>query len=434
MAVEVAEVGLWGSRIGALAWNHDRSLATFEYDRDFQRSGIELAPLMMPLGSRLFLFPELDRTTYWGLPGMVADGLPDKFGNALIDAWLVAQGRSPGDFSPIERLCYVGSRGMGALEFRPAVQRMTVPSGPIDIEQLITLAGRALAQKTSLTVATGTDLLTEADLAQIIQVGTSAGGARAKAVIGWNPTTHNVRSGQLDLPDGYEHWLLKFDGVTNNRDKELADPAGFGRIEYAYSLMARAAGITMAETRLLEEGPRAHFMTRRFDRVEGQRLHMQTLAAIAHFDFNRAGAYSYEQALIIMSRLGLHSTELAEQFRRAVFNVVARNQDDHTKNISFLMDRTGQWSLSPAYDVTYAWNPQGAWTSQHQMSVNDKRDGFETADLMALARVAKTSPQAARTIIGDVNEAVSSWPEFADAAGMPASAAAAIGDTFRDLG
>ena len=431
MSVEVAEVILWSTRIGALAWDDDRELATFEYDRDFQRSGIELAPLTMPLGPRLFSFPELDRSTYWGLPGMIADGLPDKFGNALIDAWLLQQGRSPTSFSPIERLCYVGSRGMGALEYRPSTNLANAPDGPIDIERLTVLASRALARKESLDIAAESGALDDDDLAQIIQVGTSAGGARAKAVIGWNPKTNTVRSGQLDLPSGYEHWLLKFDGVANNRDKELADPAGFGRIEYAYSLMAKAAGIEMTETRLLEERGRAHFMTRRFDRVDGGRLHLQSLAAIAHFDFNRPGAYSYEQALTVMNSIGLGASADAEQFRRAVFNVMTRNQDDHTKNISFLMDRAGEWHLSPAYDVTYAWNPTGAWTNQHQMTINGKRDDFEPADLLALARRGRVSPQAARSIIAAVKDATLRWPDFADEAGVPRASAEAIQRAFR---
>ena len=436
MSVEVAEVIMWGTRIGALAWDPDRLVATFEFDRDFQRSGIQVAPLVMPLGSQLYAFPELDRATYWGLPGMIADGLPDKFGNALIDAWLVQQGRSAAAFSPVERLCYIGSRGMGALEYRPATERAHIPDGLLDIERLTVLASRALAQKDALDVhshVATAETLDQDDLAQIIRVGTSAGGARAKAVIGWNPATQRVRSGQLDLPSGYEHWLLKFDGVANNRDKELADPAGFGRIEYAYSLMAGAAGIDMAETRLLTEGPRAHFMTRRFDRVDSGRLHLQSLAAMAHFDFNRPGAYSYEQALAVMSRLGLGASAATQQFRRAVFNVVARNQDDHTKNISFLMDRSGTWRLSPAYDMTYAWNPGGAWTSQHQMTVNGKRDGFDRTDLMALASSGRVSPQAARNIIGQVQDATSRWLEFAEAAGVGETSAAGIANAFRDI-
>lgn len=433
MTVDVAEVDLWGTRIGAVAWDRDRSLATFEYDHDFQRSGIELAPLMMPIGPAIYSFPELANETYLGLPGMLADGLPDKFGNALIDAWLVQQRRSPADFSPIERLCYIGNRGMGALEYLPATSRGTELAGPIDIEQLTNLASRALAQKQSLDIAAPDNALTESELAQIIQVGTSAGGARAKAVIAWNESTSQVRSGQLDLPDGFRHWLIKFDGVANNRDKELADPAGFGRIEFAYSLMARAAGITMMATRLLEEGSRAHFMTERFDRTDTGRLHMQSLAALAHYDFNRPGAYSYEQAFRVIRRLGLGASTIIEQFRRAVFNVLARNQDDHTKNIAFLMDRRGQWSLSPAYDVTFAWNPDGEWTSQHQMSINNKRDGFDIEDLVALANAGSISPQKARLVIADVADAIDQWNDFADEACIPDQTMQAINNSFRRL-
>ncbi len=434
-SVEVAEVRLWGRRVGAVAWDPVRSLASFEYEPAFQTSGIQLAPLMMPLGEAIFSFPELDPRTYLGLPGMLADALPDKYGNALIDRWLATQGRPSSGFSPIERLCYVGSRGMGALEFEPALVDSAGTSRLLEVNELVELANLALANKEELNLQVGPASskpnLLGPDLTEIIQVGTSAGGARAKAVIGWNERTGEVRSGQLDLPDGFAHWLLKFDGVAGNRDKELADPLGFGRIEYAYSLMAQDAGITMANCRLLEEGGRAHFMTERFDRPNGKRLHMQTLAALAHFDFNQAGAHSYEQALRVMRRLGLERSELEEQFRRAVFNVVTRNQDDHTKNIAFLMDQAGRWSLSPAYDVTYAYNPAGAWTGSHQMSINAKRDQFSHADLLALGAEADLSKRAASGVIQHVLDSAKGWPKFAEQAGMEPLVTSRIQGAFR---
>lgn len=434
MAVETATVHLWGRTIGAVAWDEATALGRFEYDPAFQTSGIEPAPLMMPLGSAIHQFPELNRETYLGLPGMLADALPDKFGNALIDQWLASRGRTPGEFSPIERLCYVGNRGMGALEFEPAARlRPATTAGALDIEHLVTLASQALARKESLALdsASGSEPLAEDDLRQIIQVGTSAGGARAKAVIGWNAESGEVRSGQLSLPAGFTHWLVKFDGVSGNRDKELADPAGYGRIEYAYSMMAAAAGITMAPTRLLEEGGRAHFMTQRFDRVAGAKIHMQTLAAIAHFDFNQAGAYSYEQAMQVMRRIGLPYSDLKQQFRRAVFNAVTRNQDDHTKNIAFLMDKQGRWALSPAYDVTYSYNPDGAWTSQHQMRIAGKQSDFTRSDLLALAADADVNAAAAGTIITEVLAAAARWEQFAEAAGVPPPQRTAVGTQFR---
>ena len=334
MSVTVAEVRLWGTRVGAVRWDPDQAVASYEYDPAFLASGVELAPLLMPLGQGVWSFPQLSRATFKGLPGMLADSLPDKFGTALIDAWLVRSGRSVDDFTPVERLCYVGHRGMGALEFIPAIDTGIVTNSPLEIAQLVSLAQKAISSKASLAIDAGTDGTSpdSEDLTEIIRVGTSAGGARAKAVIAWNETTGEIRSGQLDQPTLFTHWLLKFDGVDGNRDKELADPLGYGRIEHAYAQMAGEAGINVPRTRLLEEGGRAHFMTQRFDRVNGDRLHLQSLTALAHYDFNMAGAYSYEQALQVMRKLRLSNVDLVEQFRRAVFNVVARNQDDHTKN------------------------------------------------------------------------------------------------------
>ena len=416
VSVTVAEVRLWGTRVGAVRWDPDRGLADYEFDPAFVRSGIELAPLRMPLGQGVWSFPSLSRDTFKGLPGMLADALPDKFGTALIDAWLVRQGRVVQDFNPVERLCYAGSRAMGALEFAPAVDTGDASNSPLDIAQLVSLAQKAIAPKAGLVVTAG-DPDAE-DLSEIIRVGTSAGGARAKAVIAWNEQTDEIRSGQLDQPAGFTHWLLKFDGVDGNRDKELADPLGFGRIEQAYAAMARAAGIKVPRTHLLEEGGRAHFMTERFDRVDGGRLHMQTLTALAHFDFNLAGGHSYEQALHVMRQMRLPNPDLVEQFRRGVFNVVARNQDDHTKNISFLMDRTGEWSLSPAYDITYSYNPAGAWTSSHQMTLNGKRSGFERADIAAFATAADLTEREGLRMLDQIRDVVAEWPSFAAEAGL----------------
>ena len=294
-------------------------------------------------------------------------------------------------------------------------------------------AQKAISPKATLAVKTGAggDLPDAEDLTEIIRVGTSAGGARAKAVIAWNEDTGEIRSGQLDQPDGFTHWLLKFDGVEGNRDKELADPLGYGRIEHAYALMANETGISVPRTRLLEEQGRAHFMTERFDRVEGRRLHLQTLTALAHYDFNMAGAHSYEQALHVMRRLGLSNADLVEQFRRAVFNVVARNQEDHTKNISFLMNRRGEWSLSPAYDITYAYNPRGEWTSSHQMTLNGKRDGFTRDDIATLATATDLSEREGLRILDETCEVVGLWPSFASRAGVDENTVDAISKTLR---
>lgn len=409
----IAEVQLWGRTIGAVSLDEGREVAAFEYDPDFARSGIELSPLVMPLSGQVYEFPALPRNTFHGLPGLLADSLPDKFGNALIDAWLATQGRTPESFNAAERLCYTGTRGMGALEFAPVVGPKQRTATTIEIDALVRLAGEVLMHRGDLQ-GHFHEAGKEKALRDILSVGTSAGGARAKAVIAWNRETNEVRSGQIKAGEGFDYWLLKFDGVEGNKDKELEDPKGYGAIEYAYHLMAKAAGITMSECRLLEENERRHFMTRRFDRLEGgAKLHMQSLCALAHFDFNQAGAYAYEQALLTIRRLELPMAAVEEQFRRMVFNIAARNQDDHVKNIAFLMNRQGEWSLAPAFDVTYSYNPSGSWTSTHQMTLNGKRDGFTQDDFEACAKAALMKRGRAASIIGEVQAAVRRWPEFA---------------------
>src|SRR6185437_8322835 len=384
----VAEVRLWGSLIGAVSIEDDARVATFQYNSDFVPSGIQLSPIAMPLSQRLYQFPALSSESFHGLPGLLADSLPDRFGTTLIEAWLATQGRRPDSLNAVERLCYIGTRGIGALEFRPAIGPALQASAKISLDALVELASDVLTHRNSLQ-ASFSPRHRHGSLTDILRVGTSAGGARAKAIIAWNPTTQEVRSGQIKAPAGFGYWLLKFDGVSANKDKELEDPKGFTAIEYAYALMATAAGITMSECRLLEEGRRRHFMTRRFDRLDdGSKLHMQSLAGLAHFDFNAAGAHSYEQAFDVMKRLELPMSSLEEQFRRMLFNVVARNQDDHVKNIAFLMDKTGAWTLSPAFDVTYAYNPDGQWTARHQMTINGKTDNFEQEDFRACAETA----------------------------------------------
>jgi serine/threonine-protein kinase HipA len=409
----IARVRLWGRTIGAISMEEGRDHAVFQYDPAFAASGIEISPLTMPLSERLHAFPELPRNTFHGLPGLLADSLPDKFGHALINAWLATQGRSPDSFSAVERLCYTGTRGMGALEFAPELGPRPRQATMIEIDALVRLASEVLTHREELQ-GSFHDADRAKALQDILRVGTSAGGARAKAVIAWNRETNEVRSGQIAAGDGFEYWLLKFDGVAGNKDKEMDDPKGYGAIEYAYHLMAKAAGITMSESRLLEENGRRHFMTRRFDRTGGgEKLHMQSLCALAHFDFNQAGAYAYEQAMLTIRQFQLPMTATEEQFRRMVFNIVARNQDDHVKNIAFLMDKQGRWALAPAFDVTYSYNPAGSWTGTHQMTINGKRDGFTIEDFRACAKSALMKRGRAETIIAEVCAAVGRWPEFA---------------------
>jgi len=412
----IAEVRLWGKTIGAVSLPDQDQVAAFEYDAAFARSGIPVAPLTMPLSRRVYRFPELSQQTFLGLPGLLADSLPDKFGNALIDAWLASQGRRPDSFSAVERLCYTGQRGMGALEFAPAIGPVSRQATDIAIGKLVALASRVLTHRNNLQTSFE-DQDKAAALRDILRVGTSAGGARAKAVIAWNPDTQEVRSGQIKAGDGFEYWLLKFDGVSGNKDKELEDPRGYGAIEYAYYLMAIDAGIDMMESRLMRENGRAHFMTRRFDRLDdGQKLHMQTLCALGHFDFNLPGGTSYEQAFLTCDQLGLGMRDKQQLFMRMVFNVLAYNRDDHTKQIAFLMDKAGKWRLSPAYDMTYAYNPSGEFTSRHQMTVNRKREDIGSDDFIAVAKRQGLNVSAAKRMIESVKAVLENWCDYADKA------------------
>ena len=411
----LAEIWLWGTRVGIVSLADEDLIASFEYDPEFLQSGIEIAPLEMPLDRRVYRFPGLSPESFDGLPGLLADSLPDSYGHALIDAWLATQGRQPGDFDAVERLCYLGQRGMGALEFKPALGPKPTTSHRLDVEALADLAAEVLAHRADL--STRLSGKREA-MREILRVGTSAGGARPKALIALDPETEEVRSGQLPSDSGFQYWILKFDGV-DDETRDLGRSRGYGVVEFVYSQMAHEAGIEMTECKLLEEGDRRHFMTRRFDRDEqGDKLHMQSLAALSHLDFNQPKANSYEQAFQVIGLLGMSQQATVEQFRRMVFNVVGRNQDDHVKNIAFLMDRTGRWSLSPAFDVVYAYNPEGRQTRSHQMSINGKTDDFTSEDLHSVARLARLKRGQASEIIEQVTEAVASWPRRAREAGL----------------
>lgn len=427
-----AEVLLWGQPIGAVLLEPGDETSVFQYTPRFAASGIQVSPLTMPLRSEPYSFSELPYKSFKGLPGLLADSLPDRYGNALIDAWLARQGREPQSANAIERLCYIGKRGAGALEFAPTEGPEPTADEEIQISELVELASKILSERDGFatTLAPGNE---EDGLLEILSVGMSAGGARAKAAIAWNPETNEVRSGQVDAPLGFEHWLLKFDGVKNNRDKErFADAEGYGAVEYAYSLMATAAGIEMSRCRLFEENGRRHFMTRRFDRPTGDaKLHMQSLAALRHYDFNDSRGHSYEQALMTIRKLGLSMEVVEQQFRRMAFNLIARNQDDHVKNIAFLMDRGGNWSLSPTFDVTYNYNAAGEWTARHQMSVNGKRDGFGVDDLLQCADTVSMQRTRARAIVEEVAAAVTDWPTYAGRAEVPELKAAEIEGSLR---
>ena len=422
-----AEVRLWGTTIGAVTYTDGEKFSSFEYAPSFIQSGIQLSPIQMPLKKGVYRFSDLP-LSFRTLPGLLADSLPDKFGNALIEVWLAKQGRILSDFNAVEQLCYTGTRGMGALEFYPAMSEKMNYEAKIHIQELVELSSAVLSNRKNLK-----EFLDKNDskkfnraLAQIISWGASAGGARAKAVIALNPNTNEIRSGQIEIPEGFEPWLIKFSGVSENRDKESNDSAEYGAIEFAYYNMALAAGIEMSECRLLDDGKNRHFMTKRFDRNGAEKKHVQTLAALAHFDLDKPRVYSYEQAFEVMRRLGCPKTDFYELFRRMVFNIFARNQDDHVKNFSFMMDRRGFWSLAPAYDIGFAYNPNGAWTSSHQLSVNGKYSNISLEDIFECGKFAKIRKPQAQEIIQQVAEAVNRWSEFAEAAGVSGEVAQGI--------
>lgn len=409
--VDLVRVYVWGTFVGAVALDPKFNYYAFAYDPKFKRSGIELSPLKMPLDNteEVLVFIDLPEATYKRLPALLADALPDDFGNALVDRFMADKGISSSQITVLDRLAYMGSRSMGALEFRPQHGPKTKTATAIELGSLVLEARKAV------TGTIGEDEHTNAALRSIIEVGTSAGGARAKAVIAWNAATGEIRSGQAAAPPGFAHWLLKFDGV--GVDRELGSTQDYGRIEYAYSIMAKAAGITMSDCRLLPENGRSHFMTKRFDREDGDiKHHMQSLCAMSHLDFKKKSANSYAQLFITILDLKLGRSALVEAFRRMVFNVMGRNCDDHTKNFSFLLRQGGQWELAPAYDVTFAHNPVGQWTSQHLMSVNGKFKDFVVDDLLAEAD--RFGIGEAPTIIGDVRAALEEWPTIAADVGV----------------
>ena len=410
--VDVARVSMFGIPVGTFRWDERYGFAQFEYDRSFVGRGLEPSPLMMPVQEgRVFSFAGLNKDTYMGLPGMLADSLPDSYGRALFDRWLALTGRTSSN--PIESLCFMGKRCMGALEFEPVIDAAFNLNQRFEIESLVDVAREALDKKTAFGVNMQDN--TKAAIAEILRLGTSAGGQRAKAIIAYNKATGEVRSGQVEAPDGFDYYLIKLDGVSANAGFRKTE--NYGRLEYSFYKLAISCGIEMTECSLIEENGRAHFLTKRFDRENGRKLHMQTLCGLAHFDFRLLRSYSYEQAFNVMRTLRLPYSAAQEMFRRMVFNVAVRNQDDHTKNISFLMDSEGRWRLSPAYDLGYAYNPDGGWTSMHQMSINGKFDSITRADLLEFA--ASNNIKEASAIIDEVVDRIAEWPQIAADAGVP---------------
>ena len=414
--MNTAQIKLWGENVGAVSWDDRSRTGAFEFEPDFLKTNWDISPIMMSLvearrrgrGNAIFEFRNLNRDTFYGLPGLLSDVLPDRYGTILINAWLASIGREPGSMNPVERLCYIGNRGMGALEFGPYAETKKERAVDIDIKSLVEMAQQILNQRKKF--STNIKQNVKKGIEDIIRVGSSAGGARAKAIIAYNERTGKVKSGQVDAPSGFEHWLIKFDGVTN---KQLGDPGGYGRIELAYYHMALQCGIDISESRLLEENGRAHFMTKRFDRLpDNEKVHVQSFCAMTHYDYHDITSYSYEQLFQTMRTLRLTHPEAEQMFRRMVFNVLARNCDDHTKNFAFKMDVTGEWKLTPAFDICHAYRPGSAWVSRQSLSINGKREKINRKDLLEVAR--QISLKKGAVIIDQINSIVKKWNQYAE--------------------
>ncbi|MDP3392177.1 type II toxin-antitoxin system HipA family toxin [Sediminibacterium sp.] len=406
-----AIIRIWDKEVGAIAWDSEKSLAYFEFEPSFLNSQWDLSPIKMPIANaakRIYSFPELIRSnTFKGMPGLLADVLPDKYGNALINTWLINNGRAADSMNPVELLCFIGKRGMGALEFEPVMPRTNNQSTKIELAKLIEIAQVILSNKKQLQANLANE--DAKALSDILKIGTSAGGARAKAVIAYNAKTKEVKTGQADAPKGFEHWLIKFDGVV---DSEIGMSSGYGRVEMAYHLMAKEIGINMMESRLLEENGRAHFMTKRFDRTkDNDKIHVQSFCALNHFDFNEVNSFSYEQLFQTMRSLRLPYPDAEQLYKRMAFNVMARNCDDHTKNFSFIMNQSGDWSLAPAFDICHAYRPNSTWVSQHALSVNGKRNNISIDDLLAVAKNMNIKKPV--VILNHISDTVKNWKNFA---------------------
>ncbi|WP_101756688.1 type II toxin-antitoxin system HipA family toxin [Oceanicoccus sp. KOV_DT_Chl] len=414
---DIAEVIVWGVTVGALSFDRASGLGSFEYDSKWLQQGIELFPIHMPLSTEIYSFNNLPRATFKGLPPGLADTLPDDFGNAVINAWLASRGRDTASFSPVERLLYTGNRGMGALEYAPAMPVQAMASTEIELNNMVKFAQKIVSEREQFTL----DINSERDsnLEALFQIGTSAGGARAKAVISINKERTSVLSGQIEAPPGYEHYLIKFDGVSdkNKGQETFDDPQGYGRMEYAYYQMAKAAGINIMPSELLERDGLAHFMTKRFDRQGKLKLHYQSLCAMAHVDYKAGGQYSYEELLQLMRQLKLPRPDAIELYRRMVFNVIARNQDDHSKNFGFIINPDGEWRLAPAFDIAYSYRKDSIWVADHQLTINGKRNDFVREDLLAVSNNIARIGKDANGIIDEVIDVVSRWDDYAGKAG-----------------
>ena len=433
--VDYAYVNIWDSLVGVVTWDVNKQFANFQYDKDFLNKNWDISPLKMSIsnGDRIYSFPELlhsknsGEDTFKGLPGLLADSLPDKYGNLLIEKWLAQNGRPANSMNPVEKLCFIGSRGMGALEFEPATQKTNSNTFAIELSSLVEIAAKMLSKRESFETNLTVD--EQHAMKEILKIGTSAGGVRPKAVIAFNKKTKEVRSGQTKAPNGFEHWLLKLDGVSGAQFGETKD---WGRVEYAYHLMAKECGIEMSECELLEENGRAHFMTKRFDREENNtKHHIQTLCGLQHYDYSNLYSYSYEQVFQSMRLLRLTYPEAEQMFKRMVFNVLSTNCDDHTKNFSFILKQKGKWELAPAYDICYAYNPENNWVNQQTLSVNGKHKNIGKADFYTIAKA--NNIKKSESIIEEINSVIKNWKYFASQANVRKDLTQTIQDNLHTI-
>ena len=436
MVKEVVSVKYKEHDVGAVSFNTETGLGAFEFEPRFIKTGIELSPVKMPLSQKVYSFPETDYTVFKGLPGMIVDSLPDDFGNAVLNAWIASQGKSTADITPIQRLKYTGKRGMGALTYHPATQIKNLnASQHIEIQSLVSIAQEILDKREKFSVALGARGQKDKEaMMALLSVGVSAGGARPKAVLAFNDDFTQVRSGQTDVPEGFTHFIMKFDGVSeHNKDKEtFGDPMGYGAMEYVYHLMAKACGIDMMPCHLLDEGDRRHFITQRFDRDGNKKRHVQTLNGLAHISYKKVGSYSYAELLAIARELKLSPNDAMQIFKRMVFNIVARNHDDHSKNFGFMLDDQHQWQLTPAYDLAYSYKPESHWVNSHWMKLNGKRDNFTREDFYSFEKLSPIfSKRKIDRIIEETTEHVSRWNDLAAEHSVPNSLLKLIGSNLR---
>lgn len=428
MVMEVITITYQDDLVGAVSFDTEKGLGSFEYDPSFVKKGVELSPIKMPLSNRIYRFPELDFNTFKGLPGLIADSLPDDFGNAVLNAWVASQGRSPSDITPLQRLQYTGKRGMGALEYAPATKlRSLNASQQVEIQSLVSIAQEILDSRGNFEVELKQNGQDDREaMMSLLSVGMSAGGARPKAVLAFNEDFTQVRSGQTNVPSGFTHYLMKFDGVSehNKNQETFGDPLGYGAMEFVYHLMANKCSIDMMPCRLLHEGNRRHFITQRFDRIKNSKVHVQTLNGLAHIDYKKPGSFSYAELFGIARQLKLSAVDAEQLFKRMTFNIIARNHDDHSKNFAFMLKqdrlKKDKWSLAPAYDLAYSYKPGSKWVNSHWMSLNGKRDNFTRSDFYSLEKLSPIfNKRKIDDIIDSTIEHVSTWRQLAEEWDVP---------------